>query len=132
MSVPAPRKRIVLRLCPCGSGKLVANCHLGIDGQLRKHLKSLNPPPPQTGFSHPRCYLSDTQDCSEEISQEHYVSRSVLEQIGPKVKVAGMLWLDDDQTLETNVDNLAAKILCKRHNEALSPLDQEAAFFSLF
>jgi hypothetical protein len=40
-----------------------------------------------------------------------------------------MPWLKKGEVLETTVDNLAAKILCKRHNEALSPLDDEAALF---
>ena len=33
------------------------------------------------------------------------------------------------QMLDTSPSSLTAKILCKRHNEALSPLDAEAADF---
>jgi hypothetical protein len=129
VNIRSPQRKIALRICPCGSGKPVVNCHLDIDGQLRKRLKSLKPPVPQTGFAHPSCYLSETRDCSREISREHYISRSVLEQLGSTLRAMGMPWLDNGQALETKVDNLTAKILCRRHNEALSPLDQEAAHF---
>lgn len=129
----APNKKIILKIdapCPCGSGDAIANCHLDVDGRLRKHLTSLRPPGAQTGFSHPHCYLRDTYDCSEQISREHYMSRSVLEKLGTGlIRVSGMPWVPTGQTLDTSVESLTAKILCKRHNEALSPLDAEAAIF---
>ena len=68
-------------------------------------------------------------DCSEQISREHYISKSVLDQIGKSLLVTGMPWLSPGETLETSVGSLTAKILCRRHNEALSPLDAEAAHF---
>jgi hypothetical protein len=40
-----------------------------------------------------------------------------------------MPWLAPGETLETTVGNLTAKILCKRHNESLAPLDSEAGLF---
>lgn len=43
--------------------------------------------------------------------------------------LSGAHWLDYGRTLETSLGNLTAKILCKRHNEALSPLDSEAGIF---
>ena len=89
----------------------------------------LGPPGVPTGFSHPNCYLRETHDCSEQISREDYISRSVLEQLGSVLRVSGMPWLPSGQTLDTTVGSLTAKILCKRHNEALSPLDAEAADF---
>jgi hypothetical protein len=130
-----PPKKIILRSdapCPCGSGRPIADCHLDIDGRLRKPRRSLQPPRPVTGFSHRSCYLRNTCDCSAQISREHYISRSVLQQIGAAVRVSGAPWLTPGEALETAIDNLTAKILCKRHNEALSPLDAEAAnFFSI-
>jgi hypothetical protein len=58
------------------------------------------------------------------------MSKAVLEQLGGTVLgVLGMPWLKAGQTLKTSVANLTAKILCQRHNEALSPLDTEAGHF---
>ncbi len=128
-----PQRKIVLRKespCPCGSGKAILNCHLdSLDGRFRKHVPSLQPPGDLTNYSHPDCYLRNTGDCSEQISREHYVSRSVLEKLGRIIAISGAHWLGEGQVLETAVGNLTAKILCKRHNEALSPLDLEAGIF---
>jgi hypothetical protein len=128
-------RKIVLRPdapCPCGSGRPIAQCHLDFDGRLRKEVPSLYPPNEPTGFSHPGCYLGGTADCSAQISREHYMSSSVLQQLGTTLRVSGMPWLSSGETLDTSVASLTAKILCKRHNEALSPLDTEAAeFFSV-
>jgi hypothetical protein len=128
-----PIKKITLRSdapCPCGSGKTIAACHLDIiDGRLRKPLASLRPPGQPTGFSHPRCYLRDTCDCSKQYSREHYISKSVLKQLGAPLLLSGTPWLRPGETLEIAVGSLTAKILCKRHNEALAPLDSEAGLF---
>ena len=128
-------KKIILRTdapCPCGSGKAIAVCHLDFDGKLRKPHPSLRPPGIKTGLSHTGCYLRDVCDCSEQISREHYISRSVLDQLGEIIRVSGAPWLRPDETLSTTIENLTAKILCKRHNEALSPLDAEAGHFFVF
>jgi hypothetical protein len=127
-----PGKRIILRIdapCPCGSGKAIASCHLDTDGRFRKKLGPLKPPGNATNYGHPHCYLRDTLDCSQDISREHYMSKAVLEQLGSTLRVSGMPWLQSGETLETSVGSLTAKILCKRHNEALSPLDNEASLF---
>src|SRR5579859_833652 len=127
-----PTRKIAFRddeSCPCGSGKLLLDCHMGRDGRFWSPRPSLRPPGLQTGYAHPACYLRDTKDCSEQISGEHYVSRSVLEQLGTMLRVSGLPWRDANAVLETTAENLTAKILCRRHNEALSPLDTEAASF---
>jgi len=115
--------------CPCGSGKIIRDCHLDIDGQLRKPRPSLKPPRKETGHSHSGCYLKDTYNCSRQISREHYISRSVLEQLGTKVRVSGVHWLSEGESFNGSVESLTAKILCDRHNNALSPLDNEAGLF---
>ena len=125
-------KKIVLRIdtpCPCGSGKTIASCHLDTDGRFRKKLDPLQPPGLLTNYSHPHCYPRDTDDCSQQISREHYMSKAVLEQLGSTLRVSGVPWLQPGGTLDTSVGSLTAKILCKRHNEALSPLDSEASLF---
>jgi len=43
--------------------------------------------------------------------------------------VTGVPWLAPGEELTTTVGNLTAKILCRRHNESLAPLDSEAGLF---
>jgi hypothetical protein len=123
-------------LCPCGSRSMVAVCCFDErDQKLRKKIPSIEPPGPVTGYAHPSCYLRGTGDCSTKISGEHYFSASILEQISEiqglngGVRLAGMPWLKPGETQDLAIKNLTANILCKRHNEALSPLDQEAGRF---
>jgi hypothetical protein len=116
--------------CPCGSGKAPADCHVdALDGRLRKRMRSLRPPGLMTGYSHERCYLRSTGDCSERLSREHYVSESVLVQLGKTLRVSGMPWQHSGESLDIGISSLAARILCERHNNALSPLDTEAGHF---
>jgi hypothetical protein len=123
--------KIVLKpthLCPCGSGKRIAECCLDHDGKLRKRLASLSPTAPTTDYSNPRCYLSSTNDCSDKISREHYISETVLDDLGRLIDVTGAHWMNGE-TLRVTKSALTAKILCARHNSALSPLDTEAGLF---
>jgi hypothetical protein len=89
----------------------------------------LLPTPPRTDHKHVGCYLGETADCSFDLSAEHYMSRSVLEAIGPRVAINGAPWLSAGETREVAISSLTAKILCRRHNSALSPLDAMAGEF---
>ncbi|MGJ4899434.1 hypothetical protein ACQR2B_31060 [Bradyrhizobium oligotrophicum] len=121
------------QLCPCGSGWVIASCCLDpSDNTLRKKVPSIQPPGPKTHFAHPNCYLRDTNNCSPDISREHYVSANVLEQIAASekaVNLSGVPFLQEGETRALPVKSLTAKILCQRHNAAFSPLDQEAGQF---
>ena len=118
----------VNRPCPCGSGKLLKAC-CALEGlnSVRKVPATVTPRPPRTGYSHPSCYLSHTGDCSKKLSAEHYVSAALLRALGDKLLVGGMPWLRNGETKVVGINSLTAKVLCTRHNEALSPLDGEAA-----
>jgi hypothetical protein len=116
--------------CPCESGKLLRDCCLLPTGHLRKEPPSLLPPGPGTGHAQSGCYLASTMDCSRDISAEHYMSRSVLEVFGDTVAVDGVPWLPPGTQKEIGINNLAAKILCRRHNAALSALDNAAGQFA--
>jgi hypothetical protein len=128
-------KRKIIQLdpaapCPCRSGKLLQECCLLPNGILRKQLPTFLPPPPRTGHARSGCYLASTSDCSMKISAEHYISRSVLEAIGTDVAaIAGAPWLRDGEQKAIGINNLTAKILCSRHNSALSGLDDAAGIF---
>jgi hypothetical protein len=69
-------------------------------------------------------------DCSPDLSAEHYMSRSVLEAIGPSaVAIDGVPWLATGERRAVGIASLTAKILCIRHNSALSPVDDAAGQF---
>ena len=74
-----------------------------------------------------KCYASCLSDCSEHISREHFISESLLDYLNSNkdLTVSGLPWLKDtEKVLPPNA--LAAKILCQRHNSALSVLDEMA------
>ena len=77
----------------------------------------------RTGRSNRRCYAAPLGDCSSTISREHYITEGVLKLIGDPITVGGFPWLaGKEKTLATK--GLTSKILCDRHNSALSGLDE--------
>jgi hypothetical protein len=64
------------------------------------------------------------------MSREHYISHAVLKAIAQKglVKLDGFSWQKEKAAWIPSA-TLTSRILCKRHNEALSPLDFEAGRF---
>src|SRR5271166_5863358 len=116
--------------CPCDGNRLYGQCCLGTDGRAYKSPVGRRPPGPQTGFSHGRCYMGWSHNCDQEISGEHYISASVLAQLcKSKVKLNGLPWLADDETKILPISGLRGNILCKRHNEGLSRLDETGGKF---
>lgn len=77
------------------------------------------------GKSHPKCYARSLNDCSDKISREHYISRTVLEQIKDGLTVSGFPWQEAGERTGVSPSSLTAKILCERHNLALSHLDSQ-------
>ena len=75
------------------------------------------------------CYAAHLGDCAGGLSKEHYVSESVLEIAGTAIQVTGFPWQRSGETAQIGAASLAAKILCRRHNEQLSPLDSVAKGF---
>ncbi len=75
------------------------------------------------------CYASCLGDCQGGDSREHYVSRSVLELIGNKVQVSGFPWQQPDEPMEIGIGALTSKVLCRRHNSEISPLDAAGQVF---
>ena len=114
--------------CPCCSGKLLRDCCLTPSGDLRKRYGSVRPSGDQTGRAHTGCYLSPTKNCCSTLSAEHYISRNALEEFGSRISVSGFPWSGSDPKL-ISVASLTSKILCKRHNNALSALDTEGGHF---
>ena len=125
--------------CPCASGRRLGECC----GRHRSG--SLSAPvirptrvgQTPTGYAHPRCYARGLGDCDRKISGEHYVSESLLKRFAPDgdLTVAGLRMGGGRETAlkvssSRKINALRANVLCKRHNEMLSPLDAMiAAFF---
>lgn len=114
-------------LCPCGSDIKAKFCCLR--GKLwYKAAGKLEPPGPMTGFSNPACYARSTNDCDQKITREHFISKSVLENIGDgkTSKISGLKWQKPQTFTVVGTKALTANVLCERHNNAFSPLDVAA------
>lgn len=112
--------------CPCGSEKLGVSCHAYPDGSWRAESPTLfDRRKPRTQFAHPSCYASALNDCSRKLSREHYLSADVLTAMGEIHTIEGAAWAKG-RAVNLPTGALTAKVLCDRHNEALSPLDAEA------
>ncbi len=84
------------------------------------------PPLPLTGYSNPRCYANLLHDCSTSTTAEHVISESVLELVFPDAKQIeqyGGSWNPPGESRKMSIKNMSAKVLCSRHNQALSGLD---------
>jgi hypothetical protein len=111
-------------------GSLSMWCRQAVRHLLRspyKEIVEFRPPGAPTGYSHPRCYMGWTRDCSHTISGEHFISENVLSILNAKsVRTSGAAWISKGQTQDLPLTGLQANILCRRHNSALSPLDTMA------
>lgn len=84
---------------------------------------STKPPGPRTGHSIPGCYAAPLADCGGRPSTlEQYVSKALLLRFGNKFHVDGPDWAVQGKYFTEK--SLRAKVLCERHNGALSPLDR--------
>ena len=122
--------------CPCGSGRRFGECCADREGVPRGSVPNLVPPGTRTGYANERCYLRGTSNCCDKITREHFISRAILNQLahmlpgetgGPRLELDGMLWQQPGTSGRFPPDALAAKVLCRRHNSALAPLDAIAA-----
>ena len=69
-----------------------------------------------------RCWADSLGDCNDQQSREHVVSRGLFN--SPDIEVSGFPWCKESKRIGLNA--LTSKILCSKHNNALSPLDQAA------
>jgi len=72
----------------------------------------------------PRCWAAIRGDCAGGISGEHLISKCLFSQ--SKIFVQGFPWCAG-QEREVGVASTTANILCRKHNNELSPLDDAAA-----
>jgi hypothetical protein len=95
-------------------------------GHPRRRGTPTRPPGERTDYSHPDCYARVLEDCSREISREHGFSKGVLLEIGNRIEASGFSWQKEGEMQLLPPAALASKVLCTRHNSALSPLDKAA------
>lgn len=71
------------------------------------------------------CWAESLGDCRCGVSREHIISASQFN--STSITVVGLPWCPDP--MKVGLASLVAKNLCRYHNNALSPSDQEAARF---
>lgn len=71
-----------------------------------------------------QCWAKSLGDCSQQQSGEHYVTAALFKT--PTIKVRGFSWCVD-KPKEIGLSAAVSKILCKHHNEILSPVDHAGA-----
>lgn len=108
--------------CGCGSGKTFGDCHLR-DGGIQMAPKTVLPKRPLTGTAVKKCLFAQFKDCWGGISGEHIVSANILRAIDERqVTIESPLFT---RTGGINSDIFKTNRLCRRHNSAFSPLDEE-------
>ncbi|MBN3458982.1 hypothetical protein JNN96_33625 [Mycobacterium sp. DSM 3803] len=82
----------------------------------------------RTGFSHPGCYAQVSEDCDEKQSNEHTLGRAILTAFsdGKLVSIGQRPFQEPGRIDRFTPKSLGANILCKRHNNGLSELDNAA------
>jgi hypothetical protein len=117
--------------CPCGRAVKAKRCCLESNGHLKKRSGVVTPPGPRTGYSHPKCFARGDGNCCDTITGEHYISKTLLRQVEKDgtAKIAGLKWQVPQQWNIIFISRLIANMLCKRHNNALSPLDEAIGYF---
>jgi hypothetical protein len=117
--------------CLCGSGRTAIYCCWSSGRFLPRAVKRYRKPKGIL-LSNPGCYAAPLRDCSKKLSGEHWFSGSFLRAIakgGRTIRVHGHPWQREDRQI-VGIGDLKAKILCERHNEALSGLDDAVKRFA--
>jgi hypothetical protein len=113
--------------CPCGSMRRANRCHSDRNGGWQLQPSSPLITGARTGYSHPKCYASSAGDCSQKLSNAHWLSANIIESAGggKPVLVSGMPWQAGAEH-QLRAESLVSNIPWERHNRALSPLDSAA------
>jgi hypothetical protein len=74
-----------------------------------------------------KCYASLLGDCDGKITKEHFISASLLKHLhnDPEFSISGFMRPGIDAIYSKTPLSMSAKMLCKKHNEDLSELDNE-------
>jgi len=87
-------------------------------------MTSTKPGGPSTGLATSGCYAALLRDCDGgPTTKEHCISNGLLKRVGDRFLVEGLPWLTESRWLTKSA--MVARVLCERHNNALSVLDDE-------
>jgi hypothetical protein len=85
-------------------------------------MSATRPAGTRTGLVTAGCYAAPLRDCDGKgLTKEHYISEALLKLFGKTFIADGFAWQTGPRSLSPGA--LTAKVLCERHNSALSPLD---------
>ncbi len=77
-----------------------------------------------------RCYADILGNCDSKMSREHYISQSVFDLMsGDSFTVSGFHWQKGDSAQRLRKSDIAARVLCRKHNSELSSIDSGAQRF---
>ena len=114
--------------CACGSTRAANQCCLRA-GRWRPDPALISPRSPRTGKAVDGCYAAVLGDCDGKLSGEHYISAALLTVIGgDHVELTGARFFGS-RGKKLSVARATANILCTRHNNDLSDLDDTATRF---
>lgn len=85
----------------------------------------------RTGYSHVGCYARCLGDCDGKLSREHWISESALRLLDPSglVTLEGLAWQRPGDKHSIYPPQVAGRVLCRRHNTALSDIDVAGCAF---
>jgi|SRR3989338_6030787 len=75
------------------------------------------------------CWAACLDECGGGVSREHYISDGIFDE--KAITAFGLSWCKE-KPLTIGLASAVSKILCKKHNEAVSQFDREAAKLSRF
>jgi hypothetical protein len=73
-----------------------------------------------------KCWANSLGKCGKSLSGEHLVSKGIFN--GRKFSVKGFQWCKDE-FVQVGVNSITRKCLCDKHNNNLSPIDEEGIKF---
>lgn len=116
--------------CPCQSGLPPTDCHASVARGgwiLPKFTPLLSGP--RTGVAVQGCYAAAACDCEGSLTDEHWLSEGVLREASDDddepLRLLGLSWANGAE-VKLYPPSVVKKVLCERHNQALSPLDATA------
>jgi hypothetical protein len=82
-------------------------------------------------FQHSKCFARTLNNCSKNISLEHFMSKKLQKIVlpGKNILLQGPIWLPKDSTKKVSINTMGSNILCEYHNNLLSYLDAEILTF---
>lgn len=118
--------------CPCASGLTVGDCSCKPRRFVPRAASTQTPGTP-TGKVVGRCYAHLLHDCDPPLSSEHSVSESALLEVisGSSLRVIGERFhAQGPEGKVIGLKSATKRVLCKRHNSALSSIDTVGTAFT--